>query len=446
MRRVILFLTTLALFSCRSKTESEAADVSVVDSIYVQFEKTDYADFRIGLYVLGEFQDQTILDDRYQLTQALPFDSTSFLHSLDLPHDLFIPIQPGDSVIVRFHDYLPEVRVLNNTRFSAYELNFSTQLSRRNESILEYLFKKAQGYITEPPAVIYQRSLAAIDSNLHAGLISETYADLFRDQCHFAYHTLGLTPKFINEELDHAATINQDEQLSSRFYRSFARAYLTSKLPAKYNMEDIVRGANDYLSGETREMTVFKFLKEKFGQTNNQDSIKAALEIAGPIFSNRQYYDYLQRKYAYTVEVPSSMKDPIVNTLEESTELDVLLAKHRGKPVYIDFWASWCAPCRAEMPASRTLQSRFGEEVAFLYLSIDKSFPTWLGAHQQEKLGDEQSYWIPDFMNADVIKRHKISSIPRYFLIDAAGKTVDDNAPRPGDEALAAILEKMLTP
>jgi len=83
-----------------------------------------------------------------------------------------------------------------------------------------------------------------------------------------------------------------------------------------------------------------------------------------------------------------------VNLKGEKATLD----DFKGKVVYLDVWASWCGPCRAEFPFSKQLHERLTdkqkEKVVFLYLSIDEKEMTWKNALTALQLIGEQG-WSP---------------------------------------------------
>ena len=57
-----------------------------------------------------------------------------------------------------------------------------------------------------------------------------------------------------------------------------------------------------------------------------------------------------------------------------NTSFDDIIAKYEGEVIYLDFWASWCGPCKKEMPYSHKLQQTFlGKDVVFVYFSSDKN-------------------------------------------------------------------------
>lgn len=93
------------------------------------------------------------------------------------------------------------------------------------------------------------------------------------------------------------------------------------------------------------------------------------------------------------------------------------------KCTLIDFWASWCGPCRASFPHMRKLYEQYGSSVAFVSISVDKKTEDWLKALDEEKLPWPQYCSTPAFMKA-IGELYDIKSVPTILLIDPAGKII----------------------
>ncbi|MES2416770.1 MAG: TlpA disulfide reductase family protein [Bacteroidota bacterium] len=126
--------------------------------------------------------------------------------------------------------------------------------------------------------------------------------------------------------------------------------------------------------------------------------------------------------------------------------LNDIIHNAKGKLIYIDFWASWCMPCRAAMPASHQLVNEFQkQQVLFIYLSIDKNTELWQQAINAEKLSNyKYSYQIINQDQALFIKEIGLKEIPRYLLFNKEGKLVHENAPGPDGVEIRALLTKYL--
>jgi len=122
------------------------------------------------------------------------------------------------------------------------------------------------------------------------------------------------------------------------------------------------------------------------------------------------------------------------------------LADFKGKYVYIDNWATWCGPCRGEIPYLQTVEDKYkGKNIEFVSISVDvkKDHDKWKKFVDDKKLGGTQLIADNDW-NSDFMRAYNINSIPRFILIGPDGKIIDADAKRPSDPALAVQLDELL--
>lgn len=122
------------------------------------------------------------------------------------------------------------------------------------------------------------------------------------------------------------------------------------------------------------------------------------------------------------------------------------LEDFKGKYVYIDVWATWCGPCRAEIPSLKMVEEKYhGKNIAFLSISVDenKDHEKWKTFVTEKQLGGVQLFADKNW-NSDFIKYFEINSIPRFLLIDPSGKVVNADADRPSNPRLQKTLDALL--
>ena len=148
------------------------------------------------------------------------------------------------------------------------------------------------------------------------------------------------------------------------------------------------------------------------------------------------------------LSAPVSLSGPGLEMAIEDSDgqavtLAAFLSENRGKVIYVDIWASWCAPCRGQMPYSRALQKQLaGEDVVFLFLSTDRKRQDWLKAVGEEGDVMPHSYRVVD-SDAAFLDEIRLSTIPRYLIFDKSGTLRNADAPRPSSEAIAQELLRL---
>ncbi|MGL5947096.1 MAG: redoxin domain-containing protein, partial [Sediminibacterium sp.] len=127
---------------------------------------------------------------------------------------------------------------------------------------------------------------------------------------------------------------------------------------------------------------------------------------------------------------------------KDTAGVDVSLASFKGKYVLLDFWASWCGPCRVENPNVVNAFNKYKNN-GFTVLSVSLDQP---GARDRwiKAIHDDQLTWthVSDlkFWDNDVAKQYGIQAIPQNYLIDTEGKIIGKNL---RGEALQAKLNEL---
>lgn len=254
---------------------------------------------------------------------------------------------------------------------------------------------------------------------------------------------------------DLMALMNQQETYNNRFEALYNQYDSLQKKGDKAGMQQIEKSI-DQLGDEMNETVFASFLKT---HPNSPVALYALKQYAGYDIDPAKVEPLFASLPASTKAWPSAKalkdridiakKTAIGNYAMDFTQNDTLgkpvsLSSFKGKYVLVDFWASWCGPCRRENPNVVKVFNKFKDK-NFTILSVSLDRPDakdkWLAAIHKDGLAwthvSDLKYWD----NA-VAKQYGIRAIPQNFLLDPQGKIIARNLRGQDlDEKLSEVIQ-----
>lgn len=423
----------------------------------------------INLLNENGYENEFVYSDSLNIFQySKPEDISTVKHDYR-NYGFYFELKKGDSVVYTIKDGLPfyigtdsilnesnlfdykRLKYLNNSPpydfFSYYLLNKD---KIKNNDTLKKRFKKEL-------KVAYQKEQFLLDSLYNLNQITMSRYNLQKEKLKFNYLNL-MFPEDWKKAIDNDLFIEELERedlIKYGFYKEFLSLFTINK----FKIKNLRKSNQVVLDSKTRFDSISASIK--FPKKIKSYLLYNNLVEIGSNFSQSDFETYFN-KFDKDVDdsiFMASIKNKFLTNFSEIqkevkrahfitrqnkgiTLLD-LLNENKGKLVYIDFWASWCAPCRSAMPASRDLQKKYKDkDIVFIYISIDKDFEKWDRASITEDLSfSKNNFFAVNYPNATLYEVLKLNAIPRYLLYDKNGELLNENAPEPGTKEITELID-----
>ncbi|WP_316838526.1 TlpA disulfide reductase family protein [Pedobacter gandavensis] len=179
-------------------------------------------------------------------------------------------------------------------------------------------------------------------------------------------------------------------------------------------------------------------LKSQLEELNvvNYSEFKAAFlpfaKYAKPASVKKKYDNVLHQFAPDTAFIGKSAYDFV---LQDVNGKAASMKDFKGKVVLIDVWATWCGPCKAQMPFLKEVEEAYkgNDNIVFIGISVDaeSAKQKWLDMIKEKELHGVQ---LIDFSGKSFAQKYKINAIPRFLLIDKQGNWVEVRCPLPEDK------------
>ncbi|WP_143308583.1 TlpA family protein disulfide reductase [Chitinophaga vietnamensis] len=396
------------------------------------------------------------VDDKHAFAFALPHPQEGFyyLSSAARSNGVRVYLKPGDQLNVE----------LNGAAYTVKSGSAENKLLQQWNELAAPVLKPAMGMDTVtyksyfptlektlPKVAAFKKTVNTPNKSFNELLKFATDVDIEHAALRFLLIPHSEHPQ-LKDYPAYYKTIVQDKKYCDDKLLQLAEAEDLLRLYNTYNLlltktaadrpkpqEMFQKGVDGFCSDRVKAL----FITSSLGSYRTYESLIAAIEpVKKYLATDVEKKRYLE--YEKSVRKFSKGEAGFNFSGEDLSGKPVSFNDLKGKVVVVDVWATWCGPCKAELPHLQQLEEEMnGKDVTFVGVSVDegKDKEKWKAFVKEKEMKGVQL-----FVNgwSDITKFYGINGIPRFMVFDKNGKIVNVDAPRPSTPELKALIEELL--
>lgn len=456
MKKILFLFALIVMVSCNTKEPVKESTLSGTIE--------NYGDVPVMLY-MGNEADTVIVneDGTYSITKKLDRAMTGSLRMARNYASVYLA--PGKNLTANFNAedlsasivFEGDLAIENN--YSKEFRAFSSELSKGmrdlylvspeefKEGILkikeakdDFLNSYAEANADICPDFVEKEKIS-YEFNYYSGLNSYEPAHKF----YAKVEEVELPEGWYDFEND--IDLNNAKYLDIPIAANMITTIASKKINEESGLGDEAWGTPDLL-GAQFDWTIKNIENQEVKEHLLKSNLLSILDYAGP----GGIEEYIDKYYENTTDQKSveEIKDKVDIwapmaagndapgfTLPDIDGNEVSLSDFAGKYVYIDFWATWCGPCKIEIPVLGELAVKYADKnIEIISISVDQDKDAWIKMVTEDKPG-----WLQLHDGVNMNDDYLVRFIPTFVLIDREGKILNARAPRPSS---GEVLEELL--
>lgn len=238
---------------------------------------------------------------------------------------------------------------------------------------------------------------------------------------------------------------NRNDYIKQPYYRYLVNSIWSKRIDSAPNVNEMLNVLRKVSYQDVAISLVNGFYSKI---SSKKERAKDYLDLIKRVTKHKPFIEAAEKKYQEVLEA-NKFKKGSTSPIFEYENLEgniVALNDLKGNYVYIDVWATWCAPCIKQIPYLKNLEKRYHDKnIVFVSISVDKekSKDSWRQMVKDKELSGIQLFADNSF-DSEFMDALAVNSIPRFILIDPDGNILNSEAPSPSYDKTKSILDELL--